>query len=351
MSTGVPGLAVSLDTGESPGEHDGEAMPTIYEVAALAGVSPATVSRVFNGMNVSEEKSKRVRKAAQELAFTPSRTARTLRRQHSEVIALVIPDIENPFFTSLARGVEDVAQAAGYSVVLCNTDENPEKESRYLDIAISDNMAGVILAAAGDHSDLSKLVERHRPIVAVDRGPHGFDIDAVMVDNRAGGHAATARLVEQGYKRIACITGPSDVETAQERADGWREVVQGSGMHLPEHYLKYSDYRVGGGEDAMRELLELPEPPDAVFITNNLMSVGALQVLAERGSLPPAVGMAVFGDLPFAGFAPKEITVVHLPARHLGVTAATLLLERINGDTQPARTIVLRNEVGSPARG
>lgn len=325
-------------------------MTTIYEVAALAGVSPATVSRVFNGMNVSAEKSKAVRDAAASLSFTPSRTARTLRRQHSEVIALVIPDIENPFFTSLARGVEDVAQESGYSVVLCNTDEDPAKESKYLDIAISDNMAGVIIAVAGDHSDIGKLLERGRPAVAVDRGPHGFDIDAVMVDNRAGGHAATAQLAQQGFSRIACITGPSDVETAQERADGWREVVRSAGLFAPPEYLKYSNYRVGGGHDAMLELLELPEPPDAVFVTNNLMSVGALQVLAERGMVPPAFGMAVFGDLPYAGFAPKEITVVHLPARHLGVTAAKLLLDRINGDEQPARTIVLRNEVGQGVR-
>ncbi|MGO4593001.1 LacI family DNA-binding transcriptional regulator [Leifsonia sp. 2TAF2] len=322
-------------------------MPTIYEVAALAGVSPATVSRVFNGLNVSPEKSRLVREAAAELSFTPSRAARTLRRQHSEVIALLIPDIENPFFTSLARGVEDVAQEAGYSVVLCNTDEDPEKETKYLDIAISDNMAGVIIAVAGDHTDLGKLLERRRPVVAVDRGPHGFDIDAVMVDNRAGGHAATSRLLEQGFRRIACITGPSDVETAQERADGWREVVAGSGVSDPDRYLRYSNYRVSGGFEAMSELLELPEPPDAVFVTNNLMSVGALQLLAERGMVPPAFGMAVFGDLPYAGFAPKEITVVHLPARHLGVTAAKLLLDRINGDDQPARTIVLRNEVGT----
>jgi len=322
-------------------------MPTIYEVAALAGVSPATVSRVFNGLNVSPEKSRLVREAAAELSFTPSRAARTLRRQHSEVIALLIPDIENPFFTSLARGVEDVAQEAGYSVVLCNTDEDPEKETKYLDIAISDNMAGVIIAVAGDHTDLGKLLERRRPVVAVDRGPHGFDIDAVMVDNRAGGHAATSRLLDQGFRRIACITGPSDVETAQERADGWREVVAGSGVSDPDRYLRYSNYRVSGGFEAMSELLELPEPPDAVFVTNNLMSVGALQLLAERGMVPPAFGMAVFGDLPYAGFAPKEITVVHLPARHLGVTAAKLLLDRINGDDQPARTIVLRNEVGT----
>src|SRR6478735_6672663 len=129
----------STETGEFAARRHGEPMPTIYEVAALAGVSPATVSRVFNGLNVSPEKSRLVREAAAELSFTPSRAARTLRRQHSEVIALLIPDIENPFFTSLARGVEDVAQEAGYSVVLCNTDEDPEKETKYLDIAISDN--------------------------------------------------------------------------------------------------------------------------------------------------------------------------------------------------------------------
>jgi LacI family transcriptional regulator len=326
-------------------------MPTIYEVAALAGVSAATVSRVFNGLNVSEEKARLVREAAKTLSFTPSRTARTLRKQHSEVIALVIPDIENPFFTSLARGVEDVAQAAGYSVVLCNSDADAEKEGKYLDIAISDNMAGVIIAAAGESTDVSKLLERARPVVAVDRSLHAVDIDAVMVDNRAGGRAATSQLVQQGYRRIACITGPRDVETALERADGWREVMSANGATDVETLLTFSNFRVSGGRQAMSELLELPEPPDAVFVTNNLMTVGALEVLAERSKLPPSFGVAVFGDLPYAGFAPKGITVVHLPARHLGVTAARLLLERINGDTQPSRTVLLRNEVdpGLPA--
>jgi len=292
-------------------------MATIYEVASMAGVSPATVSRVFNGQNVSAEKAKRVRDAAKTLSFTPSRVARTLRMQSSEVIALVIPDIENPFFTSMARGVEDVAQAAGYSVVLCNSDEDHSKEARYLDIAIGANMAGVILAAAGDNCDLSGLIERKRPVVAVDRSPHGFDIDAVTVDNRAGGRAATAALMEQGFNRIGCITGPRDVETATQRADGWR--------------------------DAVRASRTVDEPPDAVFVANNLMGVGALQVLTQRGTMPPSVGMAVFGDLPFAPMAPMAITVIPLPARHLGVTAAKLLLDRINGDDQPPRTIVLRN--------
>lgn len=324
-------------------------MPTIYEVAAQAGVSPATVSRVFNGQNVSADKAKRVRDAARSLGFTPNRVARTLRLQNSEVIALVIPDIENPFFTSMARGVEDVAQAAGYSVVLCNTDEDHDKEARYLDIAVGANMAGVILAAAGDHSDLDALIRRKRPIVAVDRSPHGYDIDAVTVDNRAGGLAATTTLADQGFRRIACITGPRDVETATLRADGWRDAVTARKLDGGNQYLKYADFRVDGGHKAMGELLELPEPPDAVFVANNLMGVGALHLLAERGTLPPAFGMAVFGDLPIISPTPMGITVISLPARHLGVTAADLLLKRINGDDQPPRTVVLRNQIGPNA--
>jgi LacI family transcriptional regulator len=320
-------------------------MATIYEVAANAGVSPATVSRVFNGTKVSAEKAQRVREAASALNFTPNRTARSLRRQHSEVIALVIPDIENPFFTSVARGVEDVAQAAGYSVVLCNTDDDHGKEARYLDIAVSENMAGVILAASGDHADVSALLARGRPIVAVDRALHGPDVDAVTFDNLAGGRAATRSLVDRGYSRIACITGPADVETAQQRAAGWRVAAEPA----DDAYLRHSDYRVDGGRAAMIDLLAMPQPPDAVFVANNLMSVGALQVLVEQDLTPPAIGMATFGDLPFAALIPAGITVLHLPARQLGITAATMLLERINGDTQPCRSIVIGDELGRDA--
>jgi LacI family transcriptional regulator len=320
-------------------------MATIYEVAKLAGVSPATVSRVFNGMGVSEEKTTAVREAARQLRFSPNRTARTLRRQESEVIALVIPDIENPYFTELARGVEDVAQSAGYSVVLCNTDSEIDKEARYLQIAISEHMAGVILAAASDHTNLDDLVDAGRPIVAVDRGT-GYDIDGVVMANRMAGQAATENLVQAGYRRIACITGPQQIETAYERAQGWRAVLARQLPDLdPDELLRYSTFRVDGGREVMEELLALPEPPDAIVAGNNLLGVGAIQVLTEHGLTPPRVGVAVVGSLPFTTLSPSAVTLVRLPARHMGVTAARMLLERINGDDQPARTVVLRNEV------
>ena len=315
-------------------------MATIYDVAALAGVSPATVSRVFNGRAVSEDRAERVREAAKTLSFTPNRTARTLRRQSSEVIALIIPDIQNPFFTALARGVEDRAQAAGYSVVLCNTDDDQEKEARYLQIAISENMAGVILVPASDDSDLSVMVGQGRPVVTVDRTT-AFDVDHVMIDNRPAGASVTASLFDGGYQRIACIAGPTTVVTATERARGWGDVVEERGGYDAAPYLKIANHRVDGGRAAMTELLEGPDVPDAVVVTNNLMGVGALQVLNEHGLTPPAFGVGVIGGLPFTTLSPGLITLVHLPTRDLGTTAVSMLVARIDGETEPARTVVL----------
>ncbi|MBC7724036.1 MAG: LacI family DNA-binding transcriptional regulator [Burkholderiaceae bacterium] len=345
-------------------------MATIYEVAALAGVSPATVSRVFNDRPVSAAKAALVRAAAETLRFTPNRTARSLRKQNSEVIALVIPDIENPFFTTLARAVEDRAQAAGLSVVLCNSDDDPEKEARYLDIAISENMAGVILAPASDHSDLSAVIARRRPVVAVDRTT-GFDIDSVMIDNRPAGRAATDALIAAGFTRIACIAGPLGIVTADERRGGWGDAVQDGAEGAGSELLRFGNYRVDGGRSAMLELLALSDPPDAVVVSNNLMGVGALEVLAEAvrtpGAVAPGFGVAIIGDLPFATFAPAAITVVHLPVRELGTAAADLLIARIAeraageragsdvdaapgaGTRIPARTVVLAGEI-VPAR-
>jgi LacI family transcriptional regulator len=320
---------------------------TIYEVAARAGVSPATVSRVLNGARVSPESTRLVRAAAAELGFTPNRTARRLRGRASAVIALLIPDIENPFFTALARGVEDRARAAGYSVVLCNTDEDPARESTYLGIALAEHMAGVILAPAGDVSDVEALVASRRPVVAVDRSLARLDIDAVTVDNRAGGRAAAELLIAAGHTRVACITGPRGVETAQQRMEGWRKATGGA---PDESLVRYADYRVGGGRAAMADLLGLSEPPDAAVVTNNLMAAGALDALHDAGLRTPEFGLAVLGDLPFGSFGQRGIQVVDLPARELGAAAASLLLDRLDGDDGPARTVVLHTGTRRMAR-
>ncbi|MFD8331499.1 LacI family DNA-binding transcriptional regulator [Streptomyces solisilvae] len=322
---------------------------TIHDVARAAGVSPATVSRVFNGGKVTPARALSVQEAAAALGFAPNRVARSLRKQRSSVIALIIPDIENPFFTSLARGVEDAAQRTSLSVVLCNSDEDTEKERRYLEVALGEQMAGVIVAAASqDETDLGPLTDRGVPVVAVDRRPRDAEVDAVRVDNHHGGEVATRHLLQAGYRRIACITGPEGASTSEERLAGHRAALsaaQGGAAAADNTYIRHADFRVEGGRVAMRELLALPEPPDAVFVANNLMTIGVLDALGEAGRTPPGVGVLSFGDVPWASLVRPSLTAVELPSYELGRTAADLLLQRRDCSLSPVQTVVLRTKL------
>ncbi|MFF4763994.1 LacI family DNA-binding transcriptional regulator [Streptomyces sp. NPDC001292] len=324
-------------------------MVTIHDVARAAGVSPATVSRVFNGGRVTPERALSVQQAAEALGFAPNRLARSLRKQRSSVIALIIPDIENPFFTSLARGVEDAAQRTSLSVVLCNSDEDTGKERRYLEVALGEQMAGVIVAAASqDDTDLGPLIARGVPVVAVDRRPHDAEVDAVRADDQHGGEVATRHLLQAGYRRIACITGPEGASTSEERLTGYRAALHAArsdGAVADDTYVRHADFRVEGGRAAMRELLALPEPPDAVFVTNNLMTIGVLNALDEVGRTPPGVGVLSFGDVPWASLVRPSLTAVELPSYELGRTAADLLLQRMEGSASPLQTVVLRTRL------
>jgi LacI family transcriptional regulator len=320
-------------------------VPRIVDVARRAGVSTATVSRALNGKPVRPDLLAAVTAAAAELGYTPDRTARSLRRRSSDVVALVLPDVENPFFTAVARGVEDVAQAHGVSVVLCNTDDDPVKEARYLAVAQDENMAGVVIASASDRPALTPLLDRDRAVVAVDRAV-ADDVDLVTFDNVALGRAATRGLIERGFRRIACVTGPSATSTAVERAQGWREALEVAGLPVPDDLLVRSDYRVAGAHDAAVDLLGRTPPPDAVLATNNLGGVGVLRALAERG-LPVAsaageagCGVAIVGDLPFATSSTDGVVLVPLDPRDLGAAAARMLMERIQGLDGPARRVV-----------
>jgi LacI family transcriptional regulator len=309
------------------GEHQ---VTTISDVAARAGVSKATVSRVLNGIAVREDLAESVRQAAAELEFSPSRAARSLRRQLGEVIALILPDIENPYFTSLARGVEDVAQEHGYSVVLCNSDDDTDKESRYLKISVSENMAGVVIAPAADTTSVSRLTGRRQAVVVVDRAVSD-DVDHVLEDNDAVGRQAVNALIERGFRRIACVTGPENILTAGERAAAWRDEMLRHGLETPDEMLVYANFRVDGGRAAAAQLLRLPQQPEAILATNNLVGVGVLQVLSERADSHEPIGVGIIGDLPFATSNMAGISLVALHPREMGMTAARLLIDRVNG--------------------
>ncbi|WP_166351997.1 LacI family DNA-binding transcriptional regulator [Phytoactinopolyspora limicola] len=312
-------------------------MTRIADVARRAGVSTATVSRVLNGKQVRDDLAVAVRQAVDELDYSPDRTARSLRRRHSDVIALVLPDIENPFFTSLARGVEDVAQDAGYSVVLCNTDDVPAKEERYLTIAESENMAGVVIAPASTSPRLGALMSRGRGIVVVDRRVPDA-VDQVTFDNVGLACRATRDLIADGHTRIACVTGPATTSTAADRAAGWRQAMAEAGLTADDELLVHANFRVDGGQAAMQSLLALDPPPHAVLATNNLVGVGVLKTLAEH-SAADQFGVGIIGDLPFATSRTTDISLTPLHPREMGLTAARMLVERIRGLDAPPRIV------------
>lgn len=327
-------------------------MVTIYDVARRAGVSPATVSRVFNGIRVTPDRDAAVRRAADELGFVPNRNARRLRTSSSEIIAMMVPDIENPFFTVMTRAVEDLARADGYSVMLCNTDEDATREQEYLRVAVSEPVAGIIIVPSSRTTDLSLPLERNVPVVCVDRRAPGGAVDSVVADNVAGSTAGTDLLFEAGYRRIACITGPERVETSGERLEGYRQAYRTRlGSWPPAELVHHAEYTIEGGEQAMRTLLQLPTPPDAVFAANNKLAAGTIRALAEAGKLPPEVGVVSFGGLPLVLLAPRGVRVTHLPARDLGVRSAKMLLERIRGLDVPPREVVLPVVIGDEESG
>ncbi|GGM21255.1 MULTISPECIES: LacI family DNA-binding transcriptional regulator [Micromonospora] len=329
-------------------------MPNIYDVAKAAEVSPATVSRVLNGARVSPERVARVLAACADLGFRPNRVARGLRRRSSEVLALIIADIENPFFTALARGVEDVARSGNLSVVLCNADDDPQKEADYLEVAVAEHMAGVVISPASlTETDLGVLLDRDVPVVAIDRSPESSTIDSVGAAEEEGAYEATRHLLGQGYRRIACITGPRVSWAAVERLRGFLRACRENDPPRRRPLVRYADFRVRGGHQAMVELLDLRDPPDAVLVTNNLMAAGALEAMHERGISPPDVGLVSFGDAFWSHLVQPALTTVHQPAYEVGRAAAELLLRRRAEPTLEPQRVVLptRLEVRESSTG
>ena len=331
-------------------------MATISDVASRAGVSTATVSRALNGKStVDPELAARVRTAAQELGYQPNGPARNLRRQEAAVLALIISDVENPFFTAIARGVEDVAHTVGYSVVLCNSDEDAEKERRYVDVAIQERVAGVIVSPTSTTSNVDSLARRGTPIVAVDRPLPERESDTVLVDTRMAARQATTHLIDQGYQRIGCITGPTGVRTADDRLAGYRDALRAGKHKTSPRLVRRTEFKAAGARRAAADLLDQEEPPDALLVANSAMAIGVLEALRAHGLRPGRdVGVVAFDDVPWAGLVDPPMTVVAQPAYEIGTVAAHLLLARITDNTRAPTTTTLGArliERGSSHRG
>lgn len=312
-------------------------MATINDVAARAGVSTATVSRALNGKStVDPELAARVLAAAEALGYQPNGPARNLRRQAAAVLALIISDVENPFFTAIARGVEDVAARAGYSVVLCNSDESADKERRYIDVAIQERVAGVIVSPTSATTSVDLLIARGTPVVAVDRPLPAATSDMVLVDTRLAAREATEHLITQGYQRIACVSGPSGVRTADDRLAGYRDALRAAGLRGSPRLVRRTEFKAEGAHRAAADLLDQPEPPDAFLIANSAMAIGVLAALQEHGRRPGRdLGVVAFDDVPWAALIDPPLSVVAQPAYEIGTVAAQLLFARIDSPDRP----------------
>ncbi len=318
-------------------------MATISDVANRAGVSTATASRALNGKStVAPTLAARVLAAAGELGYRPNGPARNLRKQETAVLALIISDIENPFFTAISRGVEDVAHTAGYSVVLCNSDDDPDKEREYVDVALQERVAGLLLSPTGRGESADLLRSHGTPVVAVDRPLPSRMGDTVLVDSRHAAKQATNHLIERGYQLIGCITGPSGVLTADDRLAGYRDALRAAKMRSSTSLVRRTEFKAAGARLAAHALMTQEQPPDALLVANNAMAIGVLETLAELGlRCGRDVGLVTFDDAPWAALLDPPLTVVSQPAYEMGAVGAQLLLGRINGDRSEATTTTL----------
>ncbi|MGI8870299.1 MAG: LacI family DNA-binding transcriptional regulator [Mycobacteriales bacterium] len=312
-------------------------------MAASAGVSPATVSRVLNGRtDVAAALRERVDAAIADLGYRPNGAARSLRTRATTVLGVLISDITNPFFTSMVRGIEDAAQEADYSVVLANTDEDGAKERRYLEVAAAEQMAGVVLSPSSpSEHQLSILTERRIPVVTVDRRVPGAAVDSVMVNNQRAADDATTHLIEQGCRRIGFVSGPRSTTTGSRRMAGYKAALKRAGVDAEAGLVVSGDFRVEGGRVATSVLLA-DQQLDGLFVANNLMTIGALEAITAAGlTMPDDLAVVGFDQSSWATAVNPPLTVVTQPTYEIGREAATLLLRRIRGETGEPMHVVL----------
>ncbi len=318
-------------------------MATIYDVARAAGVSTTTVSHVLNGTrHVSEETQQRVLEAVKELRFRPNSLARSLVRQETRTIALIVPDNVNPFFAELARGIEDFGFGAGYSVILCNSDRDTNKELAYLDMLISKRVDGIIYMTMSTHLDqLQPLLDNRIPLVTFDREYQG--IDAILLDNAQGGYDATQHLISLGHRRIATIGGPDAKTRSHERIRGYERALAEAGLAIDPQLVLAGDWTYESGVVAARQIVELRVPPTAIFACNDMMAIGAMTALREHGlGVPEDMSIVGFDNISLATFLFPPLTTLATPLVEVSQRLCQLLLDRINGQlpAEPHRSTI-----------
>lgn len=306
-------------------------MATIRDVAKLAGVSVSTVSRVLNQNGyVNKETEQKVVAAISKLNYEPNAVARGLASKKTGTIAIILPDISNPFFPELARAVEDVARTYGYTVFLCNSDDHSDKEKSYIDVLHKKYIDGIIFASNTlTGSDIERMHKQNTPFVVLDRTPDQESCSIVRSKNFHGAQLAVEHLLEVGCKKIAHIYGPQHFSTARERLMGYEDCVRDYNWFSPSLMIP-GDFSMNGGKKAAEILLKRFPDVDGIFIGNDLMAVGALKVLNQKGiKVPDEMAICGFDGISLTEMIEPEITTVAQPIYEMGALATRILIKKI----------------------
>jgi LacI family transcriptional regulator len=325
---------------------------TMVDVARLARVSVATVSAVVNGKRgVSEERRKRVQDAMSALDYHPDHVARSLKIGRTNVIGTVVPDIGNLFFLEVVQGLETEALLHGYSLILCNSGGDPQRERSQLSTLFSRRVDGVVLACTDSSSAYDGLIRRRFPLVFVDRVPVGFSRGAVVSDNIHGAYEATRHLIALGHTRIAIIAGDLRLSVGVDRVEGFRQAMQEARLLVREEYFCRGDFQIESGYACGCDLLRLPEPPTAVLSCNNKMTLGLMRAVGElRVPCPGRVSVLGFDDFEWAANFSPRLTTVAQPTQEIGRQAMKMLLGKLQpssdaGDPPADSLIKLKTEL------
>ena len=307
-------------------------MPTIRDVAKRAGVAPITVSRVINNSGyVSQEVRQRVEQAIAELNYIPNLLGPSLRSKRTNILALVLSDITNPFWTTVARGVEDTANQSGYYVVLCNTDESQRKQDEYLSVMLRKRVDGILLVPAQSTAHSIRMIQQQAvPVVVLDRRVADSQVDVVRCDSEDGAYRLTCHLLALGHRYIAMITGPAQVSTAADRVLGFQRAMAEAGLVQDMQQVYWGEYNQKSGFALTKQALRSTPRPTAIFAGNNFIAIGAMMALREaRVQVPGDLALVAFDDLPAPLIIDPFFTVAVQPAYEMGKTATELLLSRI----------------------
>ncbi len=325
-------------------------MANMNDIAKMARVSLGTVSNVLNNSAVVRESlRKRVMDAVHATGYQPSQLARGLRRVKTNVIGMIIPDITNPFFPAVVRGAEDIAFSNGYRLILCNTDNDHSKELAHLNELRTYLPAGLIVIPSS-FSDLTAQAESYRQagtgIVCIDRLPRNWSGDTVTADNEAGAYNATRYMLRLQHTRLAAITGPMHLTNAKQRVSGFKRALKEAKLPLAPEYVQETTFDKHGGYSKAMILLRLIPRPTAIFAGNDMIALGVLLAMREAGlRCPHDISIMGFDDLDLAETTNPALSSVSQSGYQLGTTAARILLDRIEGDTGPAKHIVLETSL------